>query len=111
MYPNADSSPCKDEDLTRCCFNVGPAPLSTPNPPPSYFRQPIRVLLARQPADHKQILTCEVAVSTAGSVRLSASVVTFIKIYQNHFSVTFICQICVMQPRSTVTEIVVHTLV
>ena len=28
VYPNADSSPCKDEDLTRGRFNVGPAPLA-----------------------------------------------------------------------------------
>ena len=28
VYPNADSSPCKDEDLTRCGFNVGPALLA-----------------------------------------------------------------------------------
>ena len=25
VYQNADSSPSKDEDLTQCCFNVGPA--------------------------------------------------------------------------------------
>ena len=28
VYHNADSSPSKHEDLTRCCFNVGPAPLA-----------------------------------------------------------------------------------
>ena len=28
VYQNADSSPSKHEDLTRCCFNVGPAPLA-----------------------------------------------------------------------------------
>ena len=27
VYPNADSSLRKHEDLTQCCFNVGPAPL------------------------------------------------------------------------------------
>ena len=28
VYPNADSSLRKHEDLTQCCFNVGPAPLA-----------------------------------------------------------------------------------
>ena len=28
VYHNADSSPSKHEDLTQCCFNVGPAPLA-----------------------------------------------------------------------------------
>ena len=28
VYHNADSSPSKHEDLTRCCFYVGPAPLA-----------------------------------------------------------------------------------
>ena len=28
VYHNASSSPSKHEDLTRCCFNVGPAPLA-----------------------------------------------------------------------------------
>ena len=28
LYHNADSSPSKHEDLTQCCFNVGPAPLA-----------------------------------------------------------------------------------
>ena len=28
VYQNADSSPSKHEDLTQCCFNVGPAPLA-----------------------------------------------------------------------------------
>ena len=27
MYQNADSSLRKHEDLTQCCFNIGPGPL------------------------------------------------------------------------------------
>ena len=63
VYHNADSSPSKHEALTRCCFNVGPAPLavgqqwnsigsnprvcwapnrcpSTPTPPPTIIFSP-----------------------------------------------------------------------
>ena len=28
VYQNADRSLSKHEDLTQCCFNVGPAPLA-----------------------------------------------------------------------------------
>ena len=54
-------SPCKDEDLTRCCFNVG-------------HKNESDVI-------HLQILTCEVAVSTAGSVTLPMQINYIILLY------------------------------
>ena len=115
VYQNADSSLRKHEDLTQCCFNIGPGPwvgggggniettlgqiLVFAGLHTSVCLHPTLPSIIFSPADqdtfsktagqshayyitwnwewgtydvtHLQILTCEVAVSTASSVKMS----------------------------------------